>query len=55
MSDRIFVLVQTGSNAKKKVIAARKLKDWTKFTTQNKENKKENQVFFIATILSFPD
>jgi len=30
---------------KKKVIAARNLENLTKFTTQNKENKKENQVF----------
>jgi 16S rRNA C1402 (ribose-2'-O) methylase RsmI len=34
-------LVQKGSNAKKKVIAPRNLKDRTKFTSQNKEKKKQ--------------
>jgi len=48
MSDRIFVLVQKGIMPKKKVIAARNLgvlKDWTKFTIQNNENKKRKTSF----------
>ena len=51
---RNFVLVQKGRNAKMKVIAARNLKDWTKFTTTNKEKQKRKCSFFIATIMCFP-
>jgi hypothetical protein len=39
--------------SKKNVIAARNLKDWTKFTTQM-EIKKENQVFSSRQFFSFP-
>jgi hypothetical protein len=41
--------------SKKKVIAARNLKDWTKITTQNYEKQKRKSIFLIATILCFPD
>jgi hypothetical protein len=36
---------------KKKVFAARNLKDCTKFTTQNKKAKKRKSKFFISSIL----
>jgi hypothetical protein len=44
--DGILVLVQQGSNAKREVIAARKLKDWTKFTTQNNQKQKRKSRFY---------
>ena len=57
MVDGILVLVQKGSNAKTEVIAARNLKDWTKFTTQNNKGKKENHVFnrdnFVLPFLNY--
>jgi hypothetical protein len=41
---------------KKKVIAARNLQDWTKFTTHiNDQTKKIRSTFLNATFLSFPE
>jgi hypothetical protein len=42
-----FVLVQKKTVIqKKKLLLQGTLKDWTKFTTQNKEKQKQNQSFF---------
>jgi hypothetical protein len=49
------------SGTKKPVMSKRKfllhgtLKTFSKFTTQTSKSKKENQSFFRATILCFPD
>jgi hypothetical protein len=40
---------------KKKVFAVRNLKDCTKFTPQNKKEKKRKSKFFISSILCFPE
>jgi hypothetical protein len=43
------------SNATKKLFVHGTLKIVTKFTTQTRRSQKENQSFFIATILCFPE
>jgi hypothetical protein len=53
MSHWIFVLVQKDSNAKKKSICCTEpYSSLTKFTTQNRKSKKENQSFFIRQFCS---
>jgi hypothetical protein len=53
---RLFLQLQAAyTSGKKQVIAARNLKYWTKFTTQNKEKQKRKSSFLIATILCFPE
>ena len=52
----ILVLIQKGSNAKKESNwCAEPKRLYTNFSNENKERKRENQSFFIATILCFPD
>jgi hypothetical protein len=56
MGHGIFVLVQKDSNAKKESFCCTEpYKLFTKFTTRNRKRKKENQSFFIETILCFPE
>ncbi len=50
VSDLTFLLVKRANIAQRKLLLHGTLKDWTKFTIQKNEKKKENQVFIFTTI-----